>query len=361
MPIAVVHAGLHEVGVHIVLHEVLAGEVNHRARVACLVDDEEAGDACILCHLGVVGTKGRSDVYNASTVFRSDIIARDDAEGFCTLIDDFTVLKCARLHPREELFVLQANEVSSFASPKNLELFTFFRLEVSREARLGENVNGLLVSIWIAAFDGNIINLRANTESRVGRQSPRRRGPSQNVYRSTLSAQSIQIILSDTELCCHRGVLHVPVAAGLVEFVARQACSCGWRIRLDGVAFIEKVLLVELLQKPPKCLDVLVVIGDVGVFHIDPVTHFVAKVGPLAGVHHHVLAALLVVLLDADALSDIFLRDAKLFFYTKLNGKSVCVPACFTLHLVALHRLEAAESVLDAASQDVMNAGMSVS
>ena len=167
MPITIVHAGLHEGLVHIVLHEVLAREVNHRTRITCLVDDEEAGDACILSHLGVVCTKGRSDVHDACTVFRSDIIARDDTESFCTLIDNFAVLESTRLHPREELFVLHANEVSSFASPKNLELFTFFRLEVSREARLGENVNGLLVSIWIAALDGNIINLRSNTESRV--------------------------------------------------------------------------------------------------------------------------------------------------------------------------------------------------
>ena len=186
MPITVVHAGLHEVLVHIVLHEVLAREVNHRTRITCLVDNEEAGDACILCHLGVVGTKGRSDVHDAGTVFCSDIIARDNTEGFCTLVDDFSVLEGTRLHPREELFVLHANEVSSFASPKNLEFFTFFRLEVSREARLGENVNGLLVSIWIAALDGNIINLRSYAKGSVGGQSPRRRGPSEDINRKTL-------------------------------------------------------------------------------------------------------------------------------------------------------------------------------
>ena len=116
-----------------------------------------------------------------------------------------------------------------------------------------------------------------------------------------------------------------------------------------------------MLQEPPKRFDVLVVVGDVGVFHVDPVAHFVAEVGPLAGVHHYVLTALLVVLLDADALADVFLGDAKLFLYAKFNGEPVCVPACLALHLEALHRLEAAESVLDAASQDMMDAWMSVS
>ena len=38
----------------------------------------------------------------------------------------------------------------------------------------------------------------------------------------------------------------------------------------------------------------------------------------------------------------------------------MCVPTGFALHLEALHRLEAAECVLDAASQDMMDARVSV-
>ena len=94
--------------------------------------------------------------------------------------------------------------------------------------------------------------------------------------------------------------------------------------------------------------------------HIDPVAHLMAEVGPFARVHHHVLATLAVVVLDADGLTDVFLRDAKFLFYAKLYWQSVCVPAGFALHLEALHRLEAAECVLDAACQDMMDAWVSV-
>ena len=131
LPVAVAHAEIDKRLVHIVLHEVLAGEVNHRTCIACLVDDEEAGDACILCYLGVVGTKCGSDVYNTGTILSRDIIAWNDAESFFTLVGNFAVLEGTRLHPWEELLVLHANEVSTFASPNNLEFLAFLSLEVS--------------------------------------------------------------------------------------------------------------------------------------------------------------------------------------------------------------------------------------
>ena len=233
-------------------------------------------------------------------------------------------------------------------------------MEISGETSLGQDVDGLFTTIGIGSLDGNIVNLRSYTKGCIGRQSPRCCRPSENIYRSIQITQIIQIILSDFELRRHRCVLHVPVAARLVELVAGETCSGSRRIRLDGVTLVKKVLLVELLEQPPKGFDIFVVVGDVGVFHIHPIAHPVAQVGPLAGVHHYVFAAFLVVLLNADALSDVFLRDAKLFFYAKFNGESVCVPTGFTFHLVALHRLEATESVLDAASQNMMDAWVAV-
>ena len=91
MPITIVDASLHKVGIHIVLHEVFASEVNHRSCVASLIDDEEAGNACILRHLSIVCTKGGSNMDDTSTVFSSHVIARNNAECFCTLIDCFAV------------------------------------------------------------------------------------------------------------------------------------------------------------------------------------------------------------------------------------------------------------------------------
>ena len=80
VPIAVLHAGLHESLVHVFLHKIFSCEVNHRARVAGLVYNKQRGYARILRHLGVIGTKGGSDVHDARTVVSRHIVTGDDAE-----------------------------------------------------------------------------------------------------------------------------------------------------------------------------------------------------------------------------------------------------------------------------------------
>ena len=162
-------------------------------------------------------------------------------------------------------------------------------------------------------------------------------------------------------MCRHRSVLHIAIATGLVQLVAREASTCSRRVRLNGVTLIKEILLVELLQQPPKRLDVLIIIGNIGVFHIHPITHAVAQVFPLARVHHHVLATLLVVILNRDSLTDIFLRNTQFLLYAQFHRQSVGVPSCLAVYLEALHRLKATEGVLNGTSQYVMYTWMSIS
>ena len=76
-----------------------------------------------------------------------------------------------------------------------------------------------------------------------------------------------------------------------------QSSTCTWRIWLDGVTLVEQSLLIELLQEPPQCLDILVVVGNVRIIQINKITHLLGEVAPLLCEHHHVLAALLVIIL----------------------------------------------------------------
>ena len=62
--------------------------------------------------------------------------------------------------------------------------------------------------------------------------------------------------------------------------MGRETCSGSRGIRLNGITLIEIALLVELLEEIPKGLDILVVIGDIGVVEIHPVTHLLGEVGP---------------------------------------------------------------------------------
>ncbi len=98
---------------------------------------------------------------------------------------------------------------------------------------------------------------------------------------------------------------------------------------------------------------------------VDEVSHLLGHLAPLLGEFHHVLAALVVVVLGRDVFRrllvvDILLRDAQLLLHTELHGQSVGVPAGLAVHLEAAHRLIAVESVLDGTRKDVVDAGVSV-
>ena len=163
------------------------------------------------------------------------------------------------------------------------------------------------------------------------------------------------------ELCGHRLVLHVAVAARQVQLVRAQSGTGSGRVGLDGVALVEQTLVVQLLEQPPQALDVTVLVGDIGVVHVHPVAHAVGQVFPLAGIFHHLLAAGGVIVIDRDFLADILLGDAQGLLHTQFHGQAVGVPTGLAQHLVAPHRLVAAEDVLDRPGHHVVDAGHAVS
>ena len=121
-----VNAEVIELGIHVLGHEVLASKVYHGTCIACLVDDEKAGDASILCHLGIVGTKGGCDVYDTSTILGGHIVTGDYAESIILLHNRFTAFYSARLHPRHELLILDANQFRALALPEDFQFLALF-------------------------------------------------------------------------------------------------------------------------------------------------------------------------------------------------------------------------------------------
>ena len=113
---------------------ILTCEVHHGAGFALCVDHEERGDLCIACHLGVVSTERRSNVYDTRTVVRGYIVTCNYTEcqfrefyklvgtygkhlfGVCLCVFVYEVRRQVthlfqRLHPRHELLVVHAHEV----------------------------------------------------------------------------------------------------------------------------------------------------------------------------------------------------------------------------------------------------------
>ena len=148
-----------ELGVHVLGHEILTGEVHHRTCIACLVDDEEAWYACILCHLGIVGTKSGCNVHDTGTVLGGHIVTGDNAECLIFLNHGLAALYGTGLHPGHELLVLDTNQFRTLALPEDFQFLAFLCLEVSGNKVLGNDVHGLLLGVGVLALNGNVVNL----------------------------------------------------------------------------------------------------------------------------------------------------------------------------------------------------------
>ena len=131
-------------------------------------------------------------------------------------------------------------------------------------------------------------------------------------------------------------------------------------VRHDLVALVQQPLLPDLLQRPPDGLDVVVVEREVRLVGVDPEGDPLGQPRPLVDVLEHRLAALLVELGNPVALDVVLVVEAELALDLELDRQPVAVPAALAVHLVAAHRLEAGEDVLEHPAQDVVRVGRAV-
>ncbi len=126
------------------------------------------------------------------------------------------------------------------------------------------------------------------------------------------------------------------------------------------VALVQKALFVDGLQRPPLGLDIVVIIGDVGVIHVCPEAHAVGHDLPLALVLPYGFLALLNEGNNAVLLYLLLSVKAQLFFDLQLNGKAVGIPAGLTQHVVTPHGLVTGDYILHGAGQYVADVGLAV-
>ena len=131
--------------------------------------------------------------------------------------------------------------------------------------------------------------------------------------------------------------------------------------RLDCVSLVEETLVVDLLQKVPQSFDVAVVVGDIGIVHINPVADTLCHIYPFTGIFHDLRTAGCVVIPDGNLLADVFLVDSQFLLNSDFHGKAMSVPSRAALDLVSGHCLVTAHGVLDGTSHHVVDTGHSVS
>ena len=127
------------------------------------------------------------------------------------------------------------------------------------------------------------------------------------------------------------------------------------------MSFVEEVLLDEFRESPPDGLDEGTVVGDVGVFQVDPEADFVGHTLPFFGVAEDGLDALGDEFFDAVGLDGLLSVDAEFFLDFDLDGEAVSIPAGFARDVASAHGLVAEEDVFEDAGENVAVVGQSVS
>ena len=126
------------------------------------------------------------------------------------------------------------------------------------------------------------------------------------------------------------------------------------------VALVDQALVPERLYDPPEGLNVGVVKGDVGVFHVQPEADSLGEFLPALEVAQDAFTAANVELIDPELLDLGLIIEAQFLLYLQLDRQAVGIPASLAEGAESLHCLVAGDDVLVDAGEDMMNARVAV-
>ena len=156
----------------------------------------------------------------------------------------------------------------------------------------------------------------------------------------------------------HGWVLHVAVPLG--HLMGGEGGAAAGTVGQDLMALIKEPLLVDPLQLPPQGLDVLVLVGDVGMRKVYPEPHPPDHVLPSLDVLVHRGLASFYELLQPVAFDLGLGLDAEFLFHLQLHREAVAIPARLAPDEIAPHGLVAGEQVLVDAGQKVPEVGPAI-
>ena len=295
-------------------------------------------------------------MHDSGTVLDRHVVGHDHAKSVALQFVQ------SRPDPRDQLFVPNAVQFRAGIFAHDGIVFDFGPGHRLFEQVFGQDDGLFFPRIGIGADHLHIAEIRPYGQRHVARQCPRRGRPREEIEiapdrRFAAREQEFAFGVADHfELRRAGGVLHIAVAPRLVQLVVREARPGRRRIGLDGVAFIEQPFVVELREHPPQGFDIFVVVGDVRVFHIDPVPHPAGQFVPQPGIFHHRFAAGAVILFDGDFFADIFFGDAQFLFHAQLDRQAVGVPPGLAVHEKPFLGLVTAEYVFDGTGHYVVDA-----
>ena len=337
-----------------VLHErAAAGEVVCEHAVD--VDGVDGLDAVRPAELRVLRAVGNGAVHDAGAVRGRYVVGGQYAVGVAALGEEVAVGGV----------VLDADEVRAGAAR---DLAPAVAEDARRQRLSDDSAFAVLVlrqDVGHVRADGQ----RAVRGERPGCGRPRDeggpgRGPSSAVIaeggeRTGRRAVRHGLGLAHWEADVDAGVRRVFLVAerNLVRAEARDAARAVGR---DLVALVDEALVPQALEHPPRRLDVRVLVGHVGVGHVEPDARALGHGLPLADVAEDALTAAAVELLDTELLDLLLTGDAELLLDLQLHGQAVGVPPAAAQGAEAAHGLVTQDDVLERAGEDVVDAGAAV-
>jgi len=272
---------------------------------------------------------------------QGDIVIHRDKEGLLTRFGD------GLIGIGQKWFIGFADQVAARHFFEDLEILA---KELGHEHPGHIVADRLLGAIEIGRdLDQGIFLVRVDTEADIGRQGPGRRRPGCKI--------GICFIL-DRETDENRGVLDVVVTLG--DLMRGQGRATARAIRHDFMALVKQALLPDPLQSPPLGLDIIVVVGDIGVVHVGPEADPVRHRLPFLLILPDRMLALVDEGLDAIGLDLRLAINAEGFFDLQLNRQAMRIPAGLAQDMVALHGLVARDDVLDDPGQDMADMRLAV-
>ena len=204
------------------------------------------------------------------------------------------------------------------------------------------------------ALDHEVRRRRVNGCPLVRRERPRRRRPHDK--RRTDERRVVRS--DDREPDEDARVGDRLVALG--HLCVREGGAAPRAVRRDLVVLDQEPAEVELLQRPPDRLDVRGVHRPVRLIGVDPEADPLGESLERADVPLDGLAAEPVELGDTERLDVLLPGRADLLLDLDLDRQAVAIPSALPFHVVARHRLESREHVLEGARLDVMDAGLGI-
>ena len=140
----------------------------------------------------------------------------------------------------------------------------------------------------------------------------------------------------------------------------RKRGSATRAIRDDLVSLIKQTRLGYLFESPPLRLDIIVVVSDVRMFHVDPITDALGHPLPLALILPDALFALLDKRLYAVFFYILFSVHVESLFDLEFDGQTVGIPTCFADDVITLHRLVTRYDVFHDTRKDMTDMRLAV-